>query len=276
MSVDERRIAEWRQWIGRADDRTEILEQQSLRRYAAAIGQNPEGSDILPPLAHWAFFLPVAAAAAIGSDGHPARGGLLPPVTFPVRMFAAADVAFHAPLLIGAQAMRHSIVSNVVHKSGRAGDLILVDVAHEITQFGVLRISEMQTILYRDFAGPVAAAETVDIDHPPRSETWLPTETDLFRFSAATFNSHRIHYDRPYATEQEGYPALVVHGPFTAARLMEFAGRRGDIIHFAFRAAAPLFCGQAVTFVESDVPREFHALRCDGVKAMTAKVVFAG
>jgi 3-methylfumaryl-CoA hydratase len=270
MTLDPAAIAHWQTWIGRTETRTELLELESLRRYAAALGESLDVETVPPSLGHWAFFLPVAAPDQLGPDGHPKRGGFLPPVTLPRRMFAAADMSFPARLLPGRVATRTSRIADVTHKAGRSGDLILVDVEHEIAQFGQVRVHERQTIVYREASAPVppviptGQAQAADVD------TWLPGTVDLFRFSAVTFNSHRIHYDAPYATGEEGYPRLVVHGPFTAARLFHLAARQGDTIRqFSFRGLAPLFVDQPVALVRGE-DGNVAAIRCDGVTAMTA------
>jgi 3-methylfumaryl-CoA hydratase len=217
MTLDPIAIANWQTWIGRTETRTELLELESLRRYAAALGESLDVEAVPPSLAHWAFFLPVAAPDQLGPDGHPKRGGFLPPVTLPRRMFAAADMSFPAQLLLGRPAARTSRIVGVTHKVGRSGDLILVEVEHEIAQYGQMRVHERQTIAYRDVGAPVPTVTPTGQALAADAITWLPGTVDLFRFSAVTFNSHRIHYDAPYATGEEGYPGLVVHGPFTAA-----------------------------------------------------------
>ena len=270
MTLDPAAIAHWETWIGRAETRTEMLECESLRRYAAALGESLGVETVQPSLAHWAFFLPAVAPDQLGPDGHPKRGGFLPPVTLPRRMFAAADMAFHAPLLPGREATRTSRIASVAHKAGRSGDLLLVEVEHEIEQAGQICVQERQTIVYRNAGTPTPAA--IPTEQAPASDavTWLPRTVDLFRFSAVTFNSHRIHYDAPYATDEESYPGLVVHGPFTAARLFSLGAHRGGTIRqFGFRALAPLFVDQPVTLVRGEGD-SVAAIRCDGVTAMAA------
>ena len=270
MSVAPEDLQHWQQWIGQTETRTEVVDPESVRRFAAAIGENLDVERVQPSLAHWALFLPVAPADQLGDDGHPKRGGFLPPVTLPRRMFAAADMSFPAPLLWGRAATRTSRIAGVTHKAGRSGDLVLVDVEHEIAQFGQMRVHERQTIVYRDAGAPVPPVVPTEQARAADAITWLPGTVDLFRFSAVTFNSHRIHYDAPYATGEEGYPGLVVHGPFTAARLFSLATRAGGAIRqFSFQALAPLFVDQPVALVcgEEDT---VAAIRCDGVTAMTA------
>jgi len=270
MTFDPTAIAHWQSWIGRTETRTELLELESLRRYAAVLGESLDVENVPPSLAHWAFFLPVAAPDQLGLDGHPIRGGFLPPVTLPRRMFAAADMGFPAPLLLGRAATRTSRIVGVTHKAGRSGDLVLVDLEHEIAQFGQMRVQERQTIVYRDAGAPVPPVVPTEQAQAAGAITWLPGTVDLFRFSAVTFNGHRIHYDAPYATGEEGYPGLVVHGPFTAARLFGLATRTGGAIRqFSFRALAPLFVDQPVSLVRGEEDN-VAAIRCDGVTAMTA------
>lgn len=269
MTLDSAAVMHWQTWIGRTEKRTEIIEVESLRRYAAALGENLDVETVLPSLAHWACFLPAVAPDQIGPDGHPKRGGFLPPVTLQRRMFAAADMTFDAPLLPGREATRASRIAGVTHKAGRSGDLVLVEVEHEIGQAGQMRVRERQTIVYRNAGAPIPAVTPIERGDVPDAVTWLPGTVDLFRFSAVTFNSHRIHYDAPYATGEEGYPSLVVHGPFTAARLFGLGARQaGAIRQFSFRALAPLFVDQPVTLVHGE--DSVSAIRCDGVTAMAA------
>lgn len=270
MTLDPTEVAHWQEWIGRTETRTEVIEVESLRRYAAALGESLDVETVLPSLAHWACFLPVVGPDQIGLDGHPKRGGFLPPITLPRRMFAAADMRFHAPLLLGRDATRTSRIATVTHKAGRSGDLVLVEVEHEIEQAGEVRLSERQTIVYRDAGAPTPAVIPVEQPETPGATIWSPGTVDLFRFSAVTFNSHRIHYDAPYATGEEGYPGLVVHGPFTAARLFGFGARQGEAPRqFGFRASSPLFVDQPVALIRGDDDTA-SAIRCDGVTAMTA------
>ena len=271
MSVlDPARLAEWRSTVGRTETRHELCEVESLRRYALAVGADPAVETTLPPLPHWAFFLPAPPDEEIGPDGHPRRGGFLPAITLPRRMFAAADIVFEAPLVLGGNAEMVSTIGEVTHKSGRSGDLVFVEVNRVIVQGSVVRVRERQSYVYRDIGPP--ATMPVPTATAPEGEAWQPDAVNLFRFSAVTFNSHRIHYDLPYTQAEEGYPALVVHGPFTAAKLANLAGRDGPLARFAFRAQNPLFLGQTIHLQRGD--GEVRALRADGAPAMTAKVSY--
>lgn len=268
--LDPAALEEWKASVGRSETRTEVLEHESLRRYALAVGADPKVESVLPPLAHWAFFLPQPEDGEIGEDGHPRRGGFLPAISLPRRMFAAADISFEAPLLLGAEAEMLSSIASVTHKSGQSGDLVFVEVDRTISQQGSVRVRERQTYVYRDMGSP--APMPVPVDAAIDGELWQPGPVNLFRFSAVTFNSHRIHYDLPYAQQEEGYPALVVHGPFTAAKLAGFAEREGGLSRFSFRAQSPLFLGQPIRLQRGD--GEVQAMRCDGAIAMAAKVIY--
>lgn len=274
MSVNPNELSEWRSWIGRQEARAQLFDAESLRRFAAAIGEDLDVERIQPSLGHWAFFVPVHGRNEMEADGHPARGGFLPPVSHPQRMFAASSIRFHAPLILNELAEQVSTVVDVVEKSGCSGSLVLVQIDRCIKQAGSNRVTETQTIVYRENSRSMALVRRAETQGNPGDTVWHPQEIDLFRFSAATFNSHRIHYDLPYAQHTEGYPALVVQGPFTAAKLCGLARQGGrNPRTFGFRARAPLFCGQAVT-LRSDATGSARAIRCDGTEAMVASVEY--
>jgi 3-methylfumaryl-CoA hydratase len=274
VTVRDEDVALWRTWVGQSETREERLDVEAARRFAAAIGEDLDVERRLPSLAHWAFFLPVAPALEVGEDGHPKRGGLLPPVTLPRRMFAAAEIAFHSPLQLGREASLTTEVEGVIHKKGRSGDLVLVEIVHRVAQHGEARLTERQTLVYREAGAPTEAIVPSATAREAGDTQWQPTTTDLFRFSAATFNGHRIHYDRDYAIGAEGYPGLVVHGPFIAARLFGLLGDGARPRAFAFRAQAPIFQGQPAWLRRGDLPGSTKALRCDGVTAMEATAEF--
>ena len=246
MNEDTQPFAEW---IGRTESSEEVIAAAPAQAAAATLDDTetvfgPE--DELPPLWHWFYFLPKAPQSRIGADGHPQRGGFLPPIPLPRRMFAGARLAFHAPLRIGRTAQRIGTIRSVSQKTGRSGTLAFVTVGYAISQEGRLCIEEEQDIVYREPGAAVPAPVPAAL--PPLPENaWsrliTPDPVLLFRFSALTFNGHRIHYDRPYAINEEGYPGLVVHGPLTAVLLIELlrqhAGR--PVARFAFRGEAPLF-----------------------------------
>lgn len=260
--------AAYQDYVGLRQIRTEVLELQPLRRFASASGSPAALSEAPPPLAHWAFFLPDPEDGDLSADGHPRVGTFLPDTGLPQRMFAASAMTFHRPLALGREAVLTSTIAEITPKQGRTGALVFVEVDRVIVQDGAECIRERQSLVYRPAGSPVAMPEPLPVE--PEGERWDPTETHLFRFSAATFNSHRIHYDYPYATGVEGYPALVVHGPFTATRLAALAMRKGPLKRFSFRAMAPLFLGQPI-FLRSAGEDAVEAVRCDGVVAMRAE-----
>ncbi|MBP6708096.1 MAG: acyl-CoA dehydrogenase [Candidatus Accumulibacter sp.] len=240
---------EYCQWIGRReitdDDLGLAPALSALATLDDTITQLAKGS-ALPPLWHWFYFLSRVPQAQLDADGHPQRGGFMPPIPYPRRMFAGGRMRFHRPLIIGQPARREGVIRDIRLKSGRSGSLAFVSVGYCLYQEGRLCIEEEQDIVYRE-PGPAIACPRV-IDWPPLQErAWsrivTPDPKLLFRFSAVTFNAHRIHYDRPYATNEEGYPGLVVHGPLTAILLMELVREHvaQPVRGFSFRALAPIF-----------------------------------
>ncbi|MDQ8757600.1 MaoC family dehydratase N-terminal domain-containing protein [Sphingosinicella sp. LHD-64] len=266
-AVTEADIAEWRQHVGRTEIRRQLLDTASLRRFAAATGAERDVMTAPPPLALWAWFAGAVSDGELGPDGHPKRGGFIPPITLPRRMFAAASFRFEAPLLLDREAELEVRIADLDHKRGRSGDLVFVVVDRTVRQEGEVRIAERQTLVYRGAGAPVPLP--VPADDAESGDVWRPEAVHLFRFSAVTFNSHRIHYDLPYATVVEDYPGLVVQGPFAAAKLAMLAARDGPLATFAFRAEAPLFAGQPVR-LERTGPGGLCALRCDGAIAVSA------
>lgn len=240
---------DFREWIGRTEVVHDALSTEHARRAAATFDDAVTGvaaGNPLPPLWQWFYFLPFAAQSALDVDGHPQRGGFLPPIPYPRRMFAGSRMTFHRPLQLGVMAERRGEIRDVVLKSGRSGSLAFVTVQYRFTQGGVLCIEEEQDIVYREPGAAVPAPGVLPAPAPAEG-TWSRTITPdarlLFRFSALTFNAHRIHYDRPYAEREEGYPGLVVHGPLTAMLLADLVRRNTPrpIATFAFRGLAPLF-----------------------------------
>jgi 3-methylfumaryl-CoA hydratase len=236
-------------WIGRTEASEDAIALAPTLAAAAMLDDTTTSfapGAALPPLWHWFYFLPKAPQSKIGVDGHPQRGGFMPPIELPRRMFAGARLRFSNPLRIGESALRVSEIRDVSVKEGKSGKLAFVTVKHAISQQGVVCIEEEQDIVYREPGARVPAPVAVDLPAPPQgawTRTITPDPVLLFRFSALTFNGHRIHYDRDYATQEEGYPGLVVHGPLTAILLLELvrAHTRDPVTAFAFRGQAPLF-----------------------------------
>ena len=187
-------------------------------------------------------------------------------------MFAGADIALHSGLELEQPAEMTLRIADVAHKRGRSGDLVFVEVERTLSQGGAVRVEERQSLVYRAI-DPTPTPLPTPAGEPVAGELWAPTTTNLFRFSAVTFNGHRIHYDAPYAIGVEGYPALVVHGPFAAARLAQFAGRERPLARFAFRATAPLFAGQPVRLRHAGED-EVQAVRCDGAVSTSARITY--
>ena len=265
-------FADWQAHIGRSEIRNDVLSVETLRRFAVAVGADEDVEGHPPPLGHWAFFLDAVDGSRLDADGHPRRGGLMPPIRFPRRMFAASTMQFIAPLTLGAAAELRLSVSDVRHRAGKSGELVFVEVDRSLVQNGVPRIAERQTIVYRGPGEAVAPVQPAPpVDGEGGDEGWIPGPVDLFRFSAVTFNAHRIHYDLDYARDVEGYPGLVVQGPFVAAKLCALAGTAGPVRSFVFRAQAPLFSGQPIRLVAGDEAGAVAAIRCDRVTAMSAR-----
>lgn len=238
-------------WIGRSEDSADRITQAPIRLLQAALDYADASAlpAALPPLWHWLYFLPGERQSNIGVDGHPRRGGFLPPVALPRRMWAGGRLQFLRPLAVDAPVQRRSTITNVQSKSGRSGQLVFVTVLHEISDVQGVAIREEQDIVYRDAPPPAAAGAPAPAPQPaPTDEQYsrvvTPDPVLLMRFSALTFNGHRIHYDRPYAMQEEGYPGLVVHGPLIAMLLMEELRRTHPgktIRQFEFKAVSPLF-----------------------------------
>lgn len=238
-------------WIGRREDSVDRITPAPIRLLRATLDDAEPSAlpDVLPPLWHWLYFLPGERQSNIGTDGHARRGGFLPPVALPRRMWAGGRLQFLRPLAVDTPIQRRSTIANVQSKSGRSGRLVFVTVLHEIGDAQGVAIREEQDIVYRDAPPPAAAGTPAPAAQPaPTDEQYsrivTPDPVLLMRFSALTFNGHRIHYDRPYAMEEEGYPGLVVHGPLIAMLLMEELRRRhpGKTIRaFDFKAVSPLF-----------------------------------
>jgi itaconyl-CoA hydratase/mesaconyl-C4 CoA hydratase len=234
-------------WIGRSEHTTEHLSSGLVKRIAATLGDvAPEPGQPLPALWHWAFFQPAVEETGLGHDGHPAHSDLLPPTHNRNRMWAGGRVEFLEALRVDAQATRTTTVLNIEEKSGRSGSLLFATLRHDYTQDGRLAIREEQDIVYRDPTPPrLTSGEALPLAGWQESIT--PSPTLLFRYSAVTFNGHRIHYDWPYVTEAEGYPGLVVQGPLIAT-LNLHAFRRAHpqarIRRFDYRGIRPLISPQ--------------------------------
>ena len=238
-------------WIGRSQTAHDSITAAPLIALAATLDHPAaavQAGDVLPPLWHWLYFLPMHRQSEIGPDGHRRRGGFLPPVPLPRRMWAGSQFEFRSPVRVGDTVTRHSTIEDVSTKHGRSGTLVFVKVRHELFCNGALlpALVEVYDIVYRE------AQQPGDVTPPPQpappSAAWqrqiVPEAVLLFRYSALTFNGHRIHYDRPYVTEVEGYPGLVVHGPLIATLLLDLLRRElpgAELASFRFKAVRPTF-----------------------------------
>jgi 3-methylfumaryl-CoA hydratase len=274
-----------RSWIGKQEALHDRVTRFPVAALSATLDRDdppPQEGDPLPPLWHWLYFLPVARQSALGPDGHPARGGFLPPVPLPRRMWAGGRFTFHQPLHVDEEINRVSTVQDVTVKQGRSGALCFVLVRHEVFGERGRALVEEQDIVYREAAVP---GEAQAAPRPARTDdTWhrdvVPSEPLLFRYSALTFNGHRIHYDRRYVTETEGYPGLVVHGPLIATLLMDLLRRNSTLApaSFRFRAVSPLFDTAAFSVhgaAEASDGVALWARNAGGHLAMEADATFA-
>jgi 3-methylfumaryl-CoA hydratase len=242
-------IAHLEEWVGRTETQADQVTEAPMAALAATLDRDdppPKPGDPLPPAWHWLFFLPIHRQSELGSDGHAARGGFLPPVPLPRRMWAGSRLEFHHPLRVGEEITRASRILSVKYKEGRTGPLVFVVVRHEIGNDAGLAITEEHDIVYRD--RPQQGHQPPEPPPAPAEAAWKRSihadDVLLFRYSALTFNGHRIHYDRRYATDVEGYPGLVVHGPLLATLLLDLLRwnlPEAQVTRFEFRAVSPLF-----------------------------------
>ncbi|MFZ4481598.1 MAG: FAS1-like dehydratase domain-containing protein, partial [Rhodoferax sp.] len=269
-TLDGATLVHLQSWIGKTETLADDITAAPARALSATLDRDDAasqvGSTVLPPLWHWLYFLPKQRQSEIGPDGHPKRGGFLPPVPLPRRMWAGGRLRWlpENPLRVGDAVQRVSRIDSVTHKAGRTGDLLFVLVKHEVHNGNGLALTEEHDIVYR------AAAQPGDPVPPPtaaeQGAPWqreiVPDEVLLFRYSALTFNGHRIHYDRKYVTEVEGYPGLIVHGPLIATLLVDLVRRHvpdAFIKGFHFKAVRPTF--------------DLHPFRLNGQPSADGKTV---
>ncbi len=272
-------------WIGSRESAVDLVTAAKVAAMAATLDRDdppPVAGDPLPPAWHWLYFLPSSPESELGPDGHDARGGFLPPTKLPRRMWAGGRFAFKQPLRIGEVARRDSEIASVTPKQGRHGPLVFVTVRHTVSGENGPAIEEQHDIVYRDAPKP-GAPPPAPIE-PTREAVWRrvvkPDPVLLFRFSALTFNAHRIHYDRPYVTGEEGYPGLLVHGPLLAILLLDLLRREAPdraLASFDYRAMAPVF--DTAPFTVAGAPNDDGAsvwiVGADGGVAMAGEARFA-
>lgn len=272
-------------WVGRKESQTACIESAATSAMAATLDYKtvPQAGDPLPHGWQWLYFNPRARRSDLGEDGHPARGGFLPPVELPRRMWAGSRIKYIADIPIGAAAEKSSEILSVKNKLGKSGALCFVTVKHSISCDGDTCIEEEQDIVYRDVAPASSGAPAAPKRHEAEAEWSVEFQPDtplLFRYSALTFNGHRIHYDKPYACEEEGYPNLVVQGPLTATLLQKFAvdcAEGAALTDFSFRGVSPLFVDRSFRLEasrEDDKSLSVWARGPDGELSMSATAVF--
>ena len=277
---------DWREWVGREQTADDLISPDRVAALAATLDLDraPAPGDALPPGWHWMFFNPFAPRRELGPDGHPRRGGFLPPVPLTRRMWAGGRLAYSRNLIVGAKVERKSTISKVETKTGRGGQLVFVTVSHRLSCNGEECVAEDQDLVFLAPASP--GSPTPPLTPAPDGAQWSksvePDTTLLFRYSALTSNGHRIHYDQHYARHEEHYPDLIVHGPLTATLLQNFAREiRPDarLARFEFRGVHPLFVSSPFMLEAKDSANEPDALElwargASGELAMRASARF--
>lgn len=267
-------------WIGKREQVVDVLEPSRTNALRAALGETAPlapGAP-LPLLHHWLYFWDVRPPEGLGADGHPARGGFLPSVPLPRRMWAGGRLRFLRDLKVGERVSRTSTILRIEAKSGRSGDLVFVTVQHEIAGEAGAAVIEEQDLVYRDAAKPGSIAGPTGVASAPTAP-WrrevFPDAVLLFRYSALTMNGHRIHYDLPYAMDEEAYPGLVVHGPLQATLLAQLGADKlaGPIASFEFRGMSPSFGGAPLNVCGEATPTGAKLwTEQGGVQNMTATI----
>ena len=270
-------------WIGRTQSVADIITQSGVDRFCATIGCESH-LGIVPLGYHWCLGLPDNPMHELGEDGHPKKGGFLPPVELPRRMWASSKVEFLRPLTIGETIKRHSSIAQVTEKDGKTGALVFVEVEHQTEVGGKTAINERQTIVYRQASSSAALLpeDNAEAVYKECEKNWQvieqlkPDTRLLFRYSALTFNSHKIHYDLPYAKSQELYPGLIVHGPLMATFVLQLASKQGDVSEFSFRAMSPAYCDQSLLIAANFQQKggELATIGGDGRTCLSAQVKY--
>lgn len=245
-------IANCMPWLGRSETREERADAWPVQGLLSLLDKTDPVSDgwTVPLLGQWLYFGPTVKQSMIGEDGHPQRGGFLPPVDLPRRMWAASDIDFHAPIRVGDLLHKTAKIADISMKTGASGALVFVKVENRYECAGELRLEETQTLVYRDH--PPADSPAPTGKPAPEGAVWStrhqPDEAMLFRYSAVTFNAHRIHYDQPYAAGVEGYPGVIVQGQLLATLMLQAAlpQTTRPIRRFGFRGVQPVFAGDVV------------------------------
>lgn len=265
-------------WIGRGEVSHDFTARGPFERLAAMLDRGPD--EAVPPMGHLLCFPPQAAQADLSEDGHPKRGGIVPPIDLPMRMAAGSRITFHAPIPLDEPVKRISYITDVSEKTGRTGRLVFLTLRHDIFAGETNCLTEHADIVFRERsgnAGPLPPGETRKAEF---TRIIAPTAALLFRFSALTYNAHRIHYDRDYATKVEGYPGLVVHGPLLATLLVDHFNRHrpyDTLASFQFQARRPVFdlAPFTVNLVDTPTGADVWAADGDGYVAMSGRISVA-
>ncbi|MBO6768811.1 MAG: MaoC family dehydratase N-terminal domain-containing protein [Erythrobacter sp.] len=279
-------MADWSDWIGREQRGADELGARLAAQWCATFDRDAPADSAMPQGIHLCLCTPEARTGQLAPDGHPVRdddlSSFLPPVSLPRRMWASSAMQFHAPIAIGARIERTSRVASITPKSGSRGEMVFVDVDHETHADGTLAVSERQSIVYLEGLAPDApvsppepTGETFDPSSWDAHRSLIPDERLLFRYSALTFNTHRIHYDAPFAREVERYRGLVVHGPLTASLLLQLAGAHfgeNRLGTFTFRGVSPAIAGETLNLAlrGTDGEIEISAFASDGRQVVKA------
>ena len=243
-------VTDLKSWIGKEQIHTATIDHRVAELMAVTLGVPvPENGSDLPGLWHWCWYNDAFPASELGRDGHPKRGGFLPPVSLPRRMWAGGNLEFAAPIKVGTEHTKRSVIKNIEEKTGRSGPLCIVTIEHQVMRGDMVCVHEEQNLVYRE--DPKKDAPAPNSPSPPEnpdlSRTFTPDPVLMFRYSALTFNGHRIHYDVDYARNVEGYRDLVFHAPLTATLLLQLATELNNGIpvrKYAYRATTPLFCNE--------------------------------
>lgn len=283
-------LPDYQDWIGRTESAVEPVSEIAATRLAAVLDRKTSGEaspqETLFPVGHWLQFTPTASMSELGADGHAKLGGFMPPLELPRRMWAGSSITFHRAIGIGQTLSRTTTIESITPKEGSSGKLCFVVLRHDISADGVPALTEAQTIVYREALATDAARNS---PQPPREDTPAPEGWDwaharrsgaatLFRYSAITFNTHRIHYDLPYATGTEGYPGLVVHGPLSASYIVDdFLQQHpgAELSSFEFSARSPIFADEQVHVVGRQTApgeEELAVIGPGGITAISARI----
>lgn len=278
-------MQDFKEWLGKTIQEEDIVANKQAKMMQALLNQSTKTLTELPLLYHWLYFLPIVDQAELGTDGHPKKGGFLPQIPFPKRMWAGSRVQFLKPILFEQKIQRHSEISNIVFKQGKSGELFFVTVKHSIYAQGELAIVDEHDIVYREAHNQIQTSKVTPSQQEERhysyKQSFAADTSLLFRYSALTFNSHKIHYDITYATQVEGYPSLVVHGPLLATLLLhqlaiEYPDKQ--VAQFEFKAIKPVFQFNDF-FICGDIHEQDGSLwieHSDGQIAIKASVKFRG